>query len=153
MKIDCRIAVLAAAVLFTAVPAGGATAQEADLSALVEAARAANPEVAAAARATDAARARTRAAGILPDPRLAAGVTNALVSDPLSSEDMMTMRMIELGVMLPYPGKLDLEKETARWMQSASEAERRAVELRVVAEVKRQYYEIWFLDRASAADL
>ena len=103
----------------------------------VATARVASPEIAAADRAVDAARARAGAAGILPDPRLAAGLTNALVSDPLSSEDMMTMRMLELGVVLPYPGKLDLEKETARWMLSAAESERLVVELRVVAGVKR----------------
>lgn len=147
MRIDCRIAALAAAVL-SIVLAPGATAQETELAALVEAARAANPEIAAADRAADAARARAGAAGTLPDPRLAAGVTNALVSDPLSSQDMMTMRMVQLGVMLPYPGKLGFEKEAARWMLSAAEAERQAVELRVVADVKRAYYEIWFLDRA-----
>ena len=148
MRIDWRVVALAAAILSIAVLARGATAQEADLAALVEAARAASPEIDAAVRPVDAARARAEAAGAFPDPQLAAGLTNALVSDPLSSEDEMTMRMIELGVMFPYPGKLDLEQESARWMLSAAEAERRAVELRVVADVKRAYYEIWFLDRA-----
>jgi outer membrane protein TolC len=148
VRIDCRIAALAAATLSISILAPGATAQEADLAALVATARVASPEIAAADRAVDAARARAGAAGILPDPRLAAGLTNALVSDPLSSEDMMTMRMLELGVVLPYPGKLDLEKETARWMLSAAESERLVVELRVVAGVKHAYYEIWFFDRA-----
>ncbi|HET6361391.1 MAG TPA: TolC family protein [Gemmatimonadota bacterium] len=148
MRIVCRIAALAAATLFLAVPARETTAQEADLAALVEEARAASPEIAAADRALDAARARAEAAGAFPDPRLAVGLTNAVVSDPLASEDMMTMRMVQLGTTLPYPGKLDLEEEAARWMVSAAEAERQAVELGVVAEVKRAYYEIWFLDRA-----
>lgn len=148
MRIDCRIVALSAAALSIAVPAPWATAQEADLPPLVEAARADSPEIGAADRAVDAARARAGASGVLADPRLAVGVTNALVSDPLSSDDMMTMRMVQFGVVLPYPGKLDLEKEAARWMLSAAEAERRGVELRVVAEVKGAYYEIWFLDRA-----
>ena len=151
MRFQIPIAALAAAVLSIAVPSPGAAFQEvpgADLAALVAEARAANPRVAAAGRAVDAARARAEAAGAFPDPRLAMGLTNALVSDPLASEDMMTMRMVQLGVMLPYPGKLDREREATRWMVAAAEAEQLAVERRVVAEVKRAYYAIWFLDRA-----
>ena len=127
-------------------------AQEADSSSdladLLARARAENPEIAAAEQAVEAARARAEAAGILPDPMIGLGLVNALVSDPISSRDFMTMRMVEVGQRLPYPGKLGLEREIAAWELAVAEAERRAVELEVVSEVKTVYYEIFFLDRS-----
>jgi outer membrane protein TolC len=119
-----------------------------DLAELLVQARAENPEIAAADRAIEAARARVGAAGILPDPMVGLGLVNALASDPLSSRDFMTMRMVQVGQRLPYPGKLALEREIAAWELADAEAERRAVELEVVSEVKSAYYEIFFLDRS-----
>ena len=119
-----------------------------DLADLLARARAENPEIVAAEQAVEAARARAEAAGILPDPMIGLGLVNALVSDPLSSRDFMTMRMVEVGQRLPYPGKLGLEREIAAWELAAAAAERRAVEVEVVSEVKRAYYEIFFLDRS-----
>lgn len=119
-----------------------------ELDELLVEARQKNPEIRAADEAVIAARNRATAAGVLPDPRLAVGLTNALVSDPLSSRDMMTMRMVQLGLRLPYPGKLGHEREEAEWLLAAAESERRAVELRVIGAVKRAYYEIWLLDRS-----
>ncbi|MGH7570796.1 MAG: TolC family protein [Gemmatimonadota bacterium] len=118
------------------------------LEALLEIARTESPEIEAAAQAVEAARARARAAGLLPDPTLGVGLVNVLVSDPLSSEDFMTMRMVQIGQRMPYPGKLDLEREAARWDLAAAEAERERVELEVVASIQRDYYEIFLIDRA-----
>lgn len=141
---------LVAAVLFPfpARPALGQEAGPADLAAVVARVGAANPQIVAARHLAEAARDRAKAAGLLPDPRLGVGLTNALVSDPLSSDDFMTMRMVQLGAMLPWPGKLDREAEAARWRVAAAVADREAVERRVVAEAKRAWYELWFLDRA-----
>ncbi|MGH7588201.1 MAG: TolC family protein [Gemmatimonadota bacterium] len=131
---------------------GPVTAQEADSSSdladLLARAAAGNPRIAAAEQAVEATRARAAAAGILPDPMIGVGLVNALVSDPLSSRDFMTMRMVEVGQRFPYPGKLALEDEIAASEIAAAEAERRAVELEVVSEVKRAYYELFFLDRS-----
>lgn len=129
-------------------PAIGQVDMTAGLDAYVEIARAENPEIRAAGEAVEAARARARAAGLLPDPMLGVGLVNALVSEPLSSEDFMTMRMVQVGQRLPYPGKLALERQIAAWELAATEAERARVELEVVASVKRAYYELFFLDRA-----
>ncbi|HKY61259.1 MAG TPA: TolC family protein [Gemmatimonadota bacterium] len=119
-----------------------------DLAGLLARARAENPRIAAAERAVEAARARAEAAGIPPDPMIGLGLVNALVSDPLSSRDFMTMRMVEVGQRFPYPGKLALDEEIAAWEVAAADAERRVVELEVVSEVKRAYYELAFLDRS-----
>jgi outer membrane protein TolC len=127
---------------------GQETGSSSDLTRLLAEARAENPRIAAAGEAVEAARARAEAAGILPDPMVGLGLVNALVSDPLSSRDFMTMRMVEVGQRFPYPGKLPLEDEIAAWELASAEAERRAVELEVVSEVKRAYYELFFLDRS-----
>lgn len=119
-----------------------------DLPALIARARAENPRIAAAGRAVEAARHRTRAAGIPPDPQLGLGLVNALVSDPLSSQDFMTMRMVQVGQRVPYPGKLGLEDRIAGWELAAAVAEREAVEREVVAAVVASYAELVFLDRA-----
>ncbi|MGH7549899.1 MAG: TolC family protein [Gemmatimonadota bacterium] len=129
-------------------PGAGQEAPATRLEALLEIARTGSPEIRAAAQAVEAARARARAAGLLPDPMLGIGLVNALVSDPLSTEDFMTMRMIQVGQRMPYPGQLDLEREAARWELAAAKAERERVELDVVASVQRAYYEIFFLDRS-----
>lgn len=150
MRSILRAAALVAAVLspFPPTPAPAQEAAPADLDAVLARARAANPEIAAAERRVAAARARAEAAGAFPDPRLAVGVTNALVSDPLSSEDFMTMRMVQLGAMFPWPGKLDREAEAARGGVAAARADREAIERRVVAGAKRAWFELWFVDRA-----
>lgn len=149
MSIHFRGAALVAAFLLLSVPAR-VFAQEppSDLAALIERARVASPRILAAAEAVAAARARAAAAGAFPDPRLAVGLTNALVGDPLSSDDMMTMRMVQVGTTIPYPGKLALDREAARWRVTEAEADREAALRAVVAEVEKAYYELAFLDRA-----
>lgn len=120
-----------------------------DLAALVAEAREANPEIRAAAERVAAARARFEAAGVPPDPRLGIGLVNALVSDPLSTEDFMTMRMIQVGQVFPFPGKLSVERRAARWGLTAAEFAKQAAVRDVVAEVAQAYYELYFLDRAN----
>jgi outer membrane protein TolC len=118
-----------------------------DLAVLVDQVRVENPEVAAAEKNVAAARARLEATGVPPDPRLGVGVVNALVSDPLSSEDMMTMRMVQIGQVFPFPGKLGLERDAARWGLAEAEAERDRVEREVTAAVEKAYLDLWLFDR------
>ena len=149
MSIHFRGAALVAAFLLPSVPARAlAQEPESDLEALLERARVASPRILAADEALAAARARATAAGAFPDPRLAVGLTNALVSAPLSSDDMMTMRMMQVGTTIPYPGKLALDREAARWLVAQADAERETALRAVVAEVEKAYYELAFLDRA-----
>ncbi|MFN2384580.1 MAG: TolC family protein, partial [Gemmatimonadota bacterium] len=75
------------------------------------------------------------------------GLVNALVGDPLASDDEMTMRMIELGTTVPYPGKLGLERRIAASELAEAEAGRDHAERNVVAAVARTYYQIYFIDR------
>jgi cobalt-zinc-cadmium efflux system outer membrane protein len=143
-----RAAALGIGVLLASAVPLAAQAESPDLAALVARAREANPEIQAAQERVAAARARLEASGAPPDPRLGVGLVNALVGDPFSSEDMMTMRMIQLGQVFPFPGKLGLERDAARWELAEAEAEHDRVEREVVAEVEKAYFELYFLDRA-----
>jgi outer membrane protein TolC len=119
-----------------------------DLATLVARAREASPEIRAAKERVVAAQARLESAGAPPDPRLGVALVNALVSDPLSSDDEMTMRMVQIGQVFPFPGKLGLERDAARWGLAEAEAERDRVEREVVADVEKAYFDLYFLDRA-----
>lgn len=98
----------------------------------------------------DAARARIGPAGALPDPMLMAGIQNQpLGSEPgMAGPDPMTMRMIGVGQMIPYPGKLSLQRRIAERELDGVRAALAARTQQVTRDVKDAYYELVFLDRA-----
>lgn len=120
----------------------------AEPDALVAAALEVNPAIRAADARVEAARAAIGPAGALPDPMLAVGVTNFPVSEP-GFEDFMTMKMVGVGQMVPYPGKLALRRRVAERELAAAEARLEAARLTVVEQVRTAYYELAFLDRAN----
>lgn len=123
--------------------ATGATA----LDALVARAQAVHPTIRAAADRLEAARARVGPAGLRPDPMLMAGIQNYPVSEP-SFTDFMTMKMVGIGQVLPYPGKLPLRRRAAELEAAAAEARLAAARWEIARETKDAYYELAFLDRA-----
>jgi outer membrane protein TolC len=62
----------------------------------------------------------------------------------------MTMRMIGVSQTFPYPGKLALQTRSAREELAATGAELEATRLDVAASVKREYYELAYVDHALA---
>lgn len=137
--------VLALALCFAPGPAVG---QEHPLSELLAEADSANPRIAAARRAADAAAARVPQAGALPDPTVSVGVMNVPVADPSLGRDMMTMTQVQLGSRFPWPGKLPLREDGARLRAEAAEWEVERVRQEVRAEVKSLYYRVYFVERA-----
>lgn len=126
-------------------------AQEApspELVVLLAEAEASNPEIVAARTAAEAAAARVPQAGALPDPMLGIGIMNFPVGDPSLGRDMMTMTSIQLGEQLPWPGKLGLREDVARFHAEAASWEVERVREQVLTDVKRAYYRIYFIDRA-----
>lgn len=131
-----------------------------DLDSLVARANAASPQLRAARARVDAARARVRPASTLPDPVLMLGIINQpLGGMPATSTpqgtmttsdgpDPMTMRMIGVEQMIPYPGKRALRRREAQHDADASEAALDAAQRQVVRDVKSAYYELAFLDKA-----
>ncbi|MEQ9398937.1 MAG: TolC family protein [Longimicrobiales bacterium] len=129
--------------------ASGPLEEYVPLAALLAEAEANNREIAAAVKAADAASARIPQAGAPPDPMVGIGFMNVPVADPLGS-DMMTMTQVQVATVLPWPGKLGLREDVARLRADAAVWEVERVRDRVTAEVKQNYYRIYFVDRALA---
>ncbi|HEY5218420.1 MAG TPA: TolC family protein [Gemmatimonadaceae bacterium] len=117
------------------------------LDTLLATARASNPRLVAARSRVEAAQALVGPAGARPDPMLMAALQNVPVSGPTFGT-MMTMKMIGVSQMLPYPGKLALLTRAAEYERAAAESQRVAAELDVASEVERAFYDLAFADRA-----
>lgn len=122
--------------------------ERAEPDALVAAALEVHPMIRAARARVDAARAAIGPAGTLPDPMLTLGITNFPVSEP-GFEDLMTMKMVGVGQMVPYPGKLALRRRVTERELAAAEARLEAARLTVVEQVRAAYYELAFLHRVN----
>jgi outer membrane protein TolC len=131
----------------TARSRGIAMARSGALDSLIARARRASPAIRAAAARVEAARARVGPAGARPDPMLMAGVQNLPLSQP-GFADFMTMKMIGISQMFPFPGKLSLRTHAATDEASAARAALEAARLDVTTKVKKAYYELAFTDRA-----
>lgn len=118
-----------------------------ELEALVAHAMTVHPAIRAAGDRVEAARAAISPAGTLPDPMLAVGISNLPVADP-GFDGPMTMAMIGVGQMLPYPGKLDLRRRIAEAELTAAGARLEAARWAVEQEVKNAYYQLAYLDQA-----
>jgi outer membrane protein TolC len=122
------------------------------IDAFVAAALTANPRILAARDRIEAARARERAAGLLPDPILSIGVQNVPIGRERSQADdlpdMMTMRLAGIGQSIPFPGKRSLERRIEHHETESAEADLLAVQRDVIREVRETYYSLAFLDRS-----
>lgn len=117
------------------------------LDSLIARALAANPAIRAAEQRISAARARIQPAGLWPDPVLTIGVRDFPLSSP-GFYDNFTMKMVAIGQVFPYPGKLRLGRQAFRRELSAEEANLAAEILRIRQEVQDAYFDLVFLDSA-----
>ncbi|MCA9730040.1 MAG: TolC family protein [Candidatus Eisenbacteria bacterium] len=101
-----------------------------------------NPDLAVARSAAGAARARARQAGALPDPKL--GGTGYLMR-PQTRTGPVT-GMVTLSQQLPWFGKRGLRGDAAKAEADAQAARADAMEVHLVAEARRLYYELCFVD-------
>lgn len=106
----------------------------------------ANPELQAARRQYDAARARALRQSTFPDPRITAGwVSSGL---PYPGAGLGTAPMSSIGIQVaqpfPYPGKRALMQAIGEREADASASAIRAMELRLVAQLKESFYELGF---------
>lgn len=147
------LATMLPAVARAQAPAGSAGAQSGDttsaLAALVGQAISANPAIRAARQRVAAARAGIGPAGLRPDPVLTAGLLNYPIRGP-GFQDEMTMKMVGIGQMIPYPGKLRLSRAAAAREADAAVASLSTATVQVVRDVKDAYYQLVFADRALA---
>lgn len=149
-----RFAVVTLFVASSALLVASADAQSASqLDALLARSDSANPSIQAARARLAAATARVGPAGAWADPMLMAGIQNLPLgkgSSPMSGggPDPMTMRMIGLSQVIPYPGKLSLRRQAAEREVQAAVASLDAATRKVARDVKAAYYDLAFLDHA-----
>lgn len=152
-----------ACALAAAVPLHAQTPRSASLDSLIAASLPNHPALRSANALVEAARARVRPAGVLPDPMLMAGIENL----PLGSEataqsaghvpppepesdlpDMMTMKMVGVSQVVPFPGKLTARRHAAEQQVLAAQARLDGARLQIIREISHAYYELTYLDRA-----
>ena len=120
------------------------------LDSLIAQAIFASPAIRVAQARVTAARARISPAGTLPDPTLMLGVVNLPVSHPGFSSDGMTMKMVGVAQMIPFPGKLAARRRAVQLDADATTIAMDTVRLAIVRNVKNAYYELAYLDHALA---
>ena len=109
-----------------------------------------NPEIKAARERADAYRERPPQVSSLDDPRITLGVANLPVDDFDFNKQEMTQKVISLSQEVPLPGVLSLKKESAT--QEAYAMEKRAKELEsvLIKRMKKAYYDLSFVNKATA---
>jgi outer membrane protein TolC len=128
------------ALLLAAAPAAAAPGRNQDnIADLIVAARSMNPEVATMTLEADAAEARAQTKGWLDDPKFEAQVQ--LFRDvpsyaPGTNQALVTYRVRQ---MLPWWGKLSLQREQSELLSKATRARQHGVENEVAYRVKEAY--------------
>ena len=137
-----------AALLFVAAPAVSPAAETLRLDALIARAEAANPGAAAMRARYEASRERIPRAGALEDPMLMTGFMAVEVDNFAFDRIPMTTKDIGISQKIPFYGKRGLREDAARYESEAVEAEYREKLLDVRAEVKKAYFELWYIKKA-----
>lgn len=109
-----------------------------------------NPEIQAAQRRGEALRARIPQAGALDDPVLGVGAMNLPTNTFRFNQVDMTMKQLTLSQKFPFPGKLRLQAEIASYEAEIGAEDIHEVENRVISQVKQAFYDLYFIDRATA---
>jgi outer membrane protein TolC len=118
---------------------------------LIDSALADNPELKASASRWESFKSRVKQAGSLDDPMLMLKIQNALITDPLNfSADGMTQKVVGISQQLPYFGKRALREEIAARQAETYHFSHQERKLELIRMVKEAYYQIYFLDRATA---
>ncbi len=115
----------------------------------LEVALAQNPDIHAARKKVEAAAYRVPQAASLPDPVF--GVT--ALPEPIQTAAGQQEVGLQVGQKIPWPGKLSLRAQVAQAQLQQAQAQLAAVQLRVVEQVKRAYYELYFVQKAIAITL
>ncbi len=139
------------AVLALAGPAA-ALAQEREpddpLARLVAEAIERNPRIAAARNDTEVFEARIAPAGAWEDPLLTLGFMNLRTTSFDFSDDVMTMKVVQLGQRIPLPGQIGHRREAAVLRAEAAGEAVAGVRVEVTGQMKRAYAELYYRDRA-----
>jgi outer membrane protein TolC len=127
----------------------------ASLETLLARADSVNPSIQAARDRMLAARARVGPSATWADPVLMAGIQNLPLGSTPADEhggtavgDPMTMKVIGITQTIPYPGKLGLQRQSSEYEASAATAHVDAARLIIARDVRSEYFELFYLDKA-----
>lgn len=120
------------------------------VSALVDYAVQHNPEIQAARRRVEALQARIPQAGSLDDPMLGIGAMNLPTDTFKFNQVDMTQKQLTLSQKFPFPGKLRWQAEVATRDAEIGVEDLQEVENRIVSQVKQAFYDLYFVDQATA---
>ena len=107
-------------------------------------ARAQNPDIQAARKQAEAAANRVPQAASLPDPMIGVTTFPESVQTAAGQQEVL----LTASQKLPWMGKLNARAELAEKNTQVARARLAAVELGVIEQVKRAYYELYFVDQA-----
>jgi cobalt-zinc-cadmium efflux system outer membrane protein len=108
-----------------------------------------NPGLDDLRRRAEAAAAVPSQVSSLPDPRISIGAGNVPVDTFSLDQEAMTQLQLGVTQVFPYPGKLALRRE---WAESEAAAATESAEegrLRLVRDVRSNWWELFYLDRAA----
>lgn len=146
-KSDSVLAV-AIALLIKAASAGAAE-EPVSLKALVDEAIDRNPALQAAGQRYEAATKRPPQEGALPDPTIGFMSTSMTNPIPLYVVDPIANVGVSVSQEIPYPGKRALARQAAEHDAEKAREDVESVRLKLIADLKRAYFEIAFIDRAA----
>ena len=118
------------------------------INTIIEEARSNNPEIQAMRQNVKAKEARARAEGILDDPSLRVEMMDLSKENPFPTPGNAMQTRYEISQMLPYPGKLSLQKRMALLEVLMETAELKAKEIEIITMLKEAYYEYLFIDES-----
>ena len=128
-------------------PVSFAVAQDTlSLKQIIEEARLNNPSIQALRQNMKAREAGARAEGVLDDPMLKIEMMDLSKENPVPTPGNAMQTRYEISQMLPYPGKLQLERQIALLEVMMSESEVQSKEIEIITMVKEAYYEYLLLN-------
>jgi outer membrane protein TolC len=112
-----------------------------------------SPDVLVAQKKYEAAKARPSQESSLPDPMLSLGYTNTGNPLPFTQigKDPLANAGVSIAQELPFPGKLKLRGQMAEQEAAAAFQDYQNTRLRVLSQIKQDYYQLHFLYKATDA--
>lgn len=118
------------------------------LSAAVETGLINNPGLMEIGKRAEAAAAVPPQVGSLPDPMLNLLAANLPVDSFDLRQENMTQMRIGVSQAFPFPGKLKLRKQAARFEAAANEHDYEQARLSLIRDIKIEWWRLFYLDRA-----
>ncbi len=107
-----------------------------------------NPALAAAGKQAEAMAAIPSQAGSLPDPKVSFRAMNLPVDTFSTTQENMTQMQVGIFQAIPFPGKLDLNAETAERMAAAALQNRQEFRLVLLRNTRIHWWNLVYLKKA-----